>query len=118
MKQTISYDENKNFTIANDIPIENPGGALASHYHHNSSHIEQEMWDSFILTDDTFGIDKTQDELDEEARINFEQKVSGFGLWGGPEMTPFAEEAFTLKELQDEIEHDEIILEILEGLSE
>jgi len=73
------------------------------------------MWDDFIPTDSAFEMDEGPEEAKQDARSEFEWKLSNFGLWGGLETMP--DEDIDRAEVSwDEAEQDDILTEILQNL--
>jgi hypothetical protein len=107
---------NDNFAVAQSIPVHN--GVGPSHPpSHEPSHAELEMWDNFIPTNSAFEIEKGPEEVEKEARAEFERKANQFGLWAGLETMP-DEDMDHIENAWDEAKHDDILTEILKNLGQ
>ena len=75
---------------------------------------EQEMWDSYLLSNETFnaGIDYTVAAVEE--RKCLEREATDFDIWHGADFLP-QEDPNDSELLLDELEQDDILTELLQN---
>lgn len=98
---------------ARAVPLENVGDCLP----HGPSQAECEMWDEYVPGEGAFEMERGPEETLKDARLEFEQTVKEFGLWGGLETMP-EEDISSLEDAWDEAEHDDILTEILQNIGQ
>jgi len=104
------------FAAAQAVPLENMGN-YRENLSHGPSEAEHEMWDEYIPGEGTFEMERGPKETLKDARLEFEEKVKDFGLWGGLETLP-EEDISSLEDTWDEAEHDDILTEILQNIGQ
>jgi hypothetical protein len=75
------------------------------------------MWDEYVPGEGAFEMERGPEETLKDARLEFEQTVKEFGLWGGLETMP-EEDISSLEDAWDEAEHDDILTEILQNIGQ